>query len=136
MADNRDDSGEAIEILESDPVIRSCWIYFEALRRIGFQADKLFVCFSPQVVQLELRDQGLSFIIGVGSTPYDWDELNRRWGIVCTSIEKIPDRVLMKIWTDSEFGAEETGAFWFMKLMTGLHEKGFVVTRSSRRDMN
>lgn len=107
------------------PVIWFVWTIHEALRRLGFPADDIFVHADPfGTVAVELRTQGKSFSIVVGPSGLTQAAFVSAWYdfAVALSSNKVSQEALAKHWDESR--AKHDASF-----VTALLAAGFTFPR-------
>ena len=107
------------------PVIWFVWTLHEALRRLGFLAEDIFVHADPVgTVAVELRTQGKSFNIVVGPSGMTQAGFVAAWYDFATNLSsnKISQDDLVKHWDESR--AKHDSSF-----VTALIKAGFTFPR-------
>jgi hypothetical protein len=118
----------ATRIIRTDAEIQGCYTVFEALRRLGFDSEDIYIGYAnvdkiDNSAYVELRSQGLSFVVNVGKTSHSIEEFGKRWRKVAENISEIPVHTLLKVWDDSEFSNVEQFTAFALRLV----EVGFVI---------
>lgn len=111
------------------PDVLACWVYWEALRRIGFASDDIFISIYHEAVLefdvcgVVLRTQCREFNINAAKLTRDGEEFIAAWVVFCQDVldGRIGDRELQPIWDARP--ADVT------MLPAGLVEKGFRLSR-------
>ena len=114
-------------------VYREAWASFEALRRLGFASEDIFVqageSLDAGLVQAPsyqlgviLRAQHKEFIIDCGRIPEEPDAIEATWQRFCKAINdrEVSERDLQRVWETSHAREQVVG------LLTALTAKGFV----------
>jgi hypothetical protein len=110
---------------DHSPAVWFVWTIHEALRRLGFPADDIFVHADPfGVVAVELRTQGKSFSIVVGQSGLTQAGFVGAWYdfAVALGSNKVPQEILVTHW-------DESRAKHDVSFVTALLTAGFTFPR-------
>jgi len=88
------------------PDVLACWIYWEALRKIGFAADDIYVsvyhemALGFEVCGVELRTQGLVFIINAAKLTRPRAAFRDDWIAFCEDViaKRVDKQMLSRKW--------------------------------------
>lgn len=94
----------AAELLIEDPMLRGCWTVHEALQRLGFKSDDIFVLMAENIA-VQLRVDGKSFAVNLGVYPDGSEMFGQRWTIIVEGIRthSVSDQLLEDSWAQSKF---------------------------------
>ena len=122
-------------LADLDPVTAEALACHEALGRLGFVADEIFLVLAlagnPEyaiypaglamgdlAVHVELRAQGEEFTITVGAVPGGADDFERRWPAVIETWKAAPRADVLALWERSVIKQRA------LELVLGLQHKG------------
>lgn len=107
---------------------RDCFAVHEAFRRLGFDAEQLFVGFGEvsgraDVLHIQLQAQGKTFTVIVGLLPgAERADVFATWQVFALSVAGMREEDLQGFWNDAPFSRAD--------LVFALHAKGFAFPRS------
>lgn len=109
------------------PDVLSCWVYFEALRRLGFAATDIYVTvyYDPSlgfvVCGVALRTQGLEFNISAARLTRNEEQFFGAWTAFGNDVVagRLTDEIMQPVW---DARAADVGG-----LPIALMDKGFTL---------
>ena len=115
------------------PDVLACWVYWEALRRLGFSSDDIFISVYHEaalefdVCGVVLRTQCREFNINAAKLTRDGEEFIAAWISFCRDVlaKRVGDRELQPVWDARPADV--------MLLPAGLVEKGFSLPAADGR---
>ena len=111
------------------PAFRNCLGYFEALRRLGFGSEGIFVFMLGGAACVMLRAQGKEFVCAAGPMDIPKESFIGEWEKVANALNsrKIPDGDLLRLYTECEAYTDSVG------FMVALSAKGILAPVSGKQ---
>lgn len=108
--------------MTTDPLFREALAVHEALRRLGFSADDIYIArYRHGEVQMHLRTQGLEFTYDCGTTEMSPEAMLAAWEAAAGEWNKVPPAEIDRALDESFVGQN------FVNLLVILKMKGFVL---------
>jgi hypothetical protein len=89
-------------LLSHPRVYREALAVHEALRRLGFVAEEIFVAEGADGVHVVLRHAGKEFRVTLGPSSPPFEEFAQRWPRAVRDYNAASDAALQALWEDSE----------------------------------
>ena len=93
------------------PAFRNCLGYFEALRRLGFGSEGIFVFMLGGAACVMLRAQGKEFVCAAGPIDIPKESFVGEWEKVANALNsrEIPEGDLQRLYAESEAFTDSVG---------------------------
>ena len=93
------------------PAFRNCLGYFEALRRLGFGSEDIFVFLHGGSAYVMLRAQGKEFVCAAGPIDIPKESFVGEWEKVANALNsrEIPEGDLQRLYAESEAFTDSVG---------------------------
>ena len=102
------------------PAFRNCLGFFEALRKLGFKADDIYVFLHKGMAHVMLKTQGKQFVCEAG--PIECSDFAGEWERIGAALNTrgIPDEDLLRLYAECQAYTDSVG------FMVALTAKGIV----------